>query len=81
MSKRTKISDGEYQRRRVQRAMSIGVFCETYGIGRTKTYEEIKSGRLRVRKVGRRTIVTADDAEEWLSTLPEFHEEPNEVAS
>ena len=61
--------------------MSIGVFCETYGIGRTKTYEEIKSGRLRVRKVGRRTIVTADDAEEWLSTLPEFHEEPNEVAS
>ena len=38
------------------------------GISRTKTYEEIKSGRLRVIKVGRRTYVAREDAEAWLRT-------------
>ena len=33
-------------------------------------YEELKSGRLRGRKVGRRTIITQDDAEDWLRRLP-----------
>jgi hypothetical protein len=38
------------------------------------------SGRLRVRKVGRRTIVTSDDADEWLSNLPALHGELDEAA-
>jgi excisionase family DNA binding protein len=53
-----------------QRAMSIGDFCQRYGIGRTSVYEEIKQGRLRGLKVGRRTIITEDDAEAWLQRLP-----------
>ena len=32
--------------------------------------EEINAGRLKARKAGRRTIVTSDDADEWLSDLP-----------
>ena len=44
--------------------MSIRVFCETYGIGRTKVYEEINAGRLKARKAGRRTIIADDDAED-----------------
>jgi hypothetical protein len=50
--------------------MSIAEFCERYGPGRTKAYEELKSGRLRGRKIGKRTIITEDDAEDWLQHLP-----------
>ena len=50
--------------------MSIAEFCERYGLGRTKAYEEIKSGRLRGRKIGKRTIIAEDDAEDWLRHLP-----------
>jgi hypothetical protein len=34
------------------------------------TYEEIKSGRLRARKIGKRTIIIVEDAEDWLRALP-----------
>jgi excisionase family DNA binding protein len=64
------MTDRERQRRARQRAMSIAEFCEQYGPGRTKTYEELKSGRLRARKIGKRTIITEDDAEDWLLRLP-----------
>ena len=50
--------------------MNIAEFCERYGPGRTKAYEELKSGRLRGRKIGKRTIITEDDAEDWLRQLP-----------
>lgn len=39
------------------------------GIGRTKLYEEISAGRLRVVKVGRRTLVPAKAIADWLSNL------------
>jgi excisionase family DNA binding protein len=40
------------------------------GIGRTKLREEIKDGRLRARRVGKRVIVSADDLRAWLDCLP-----------
>lgn len=64
------ISETERQRRARQRAMSLAGFCQRYNIGRTKAYEEIKSGRLRVRKCGMRSIIAEDDAEDWLRCLP-----------
>jgi excisionase family DNA binding protein len=53
-----------------KRAFSIAEFCENYGICRTKAYEEIKAGRLRVVKVGRRSLIKGTDAESWLAALP-----------
>lgn len=47
-------------------------FLKRYGIGRTKAYEEINSGRLKARKVGKRTLVTEADAQAWLDSLPAF---------
>jgi hypothetical protein len=53
-----------------QRAFDIAEFCRRYGLGRTRAYEEIASGRLRVRKCGRKTLIALDDAEQWLANLP-----------
>jgi excisionase family DNA binding protein len=66
----TKEFEPERQPSARQRAMSIEEFCERYGPGRTKVYEELKSGRLRGRKIGKRTIIVEDDAEDWLRRLP-----------
>jgi hypothetical protein len=63
---KSQIFECERQRRARQRAMSIDGFCKGYGIGRTKAYEEIAAGRLKARKAGTRTIISEDDAEEWL---------------
>jgi hypothetical protein len=78
---RPNISDRERERRARQRAMSIDRFCKGYGIGCTKAYEEISAGRLRARKAGRRTIITTDDADDWLSRLPVLQEALDEAAS
>ncbi len=53
-----------------KRAFNIEEFCHRYGVGRTTFYEEIKSGRLRMVKVGKRSLITADAAEAWLKNLP-----------
>ena len=45
----------------------ISAFAAAVGIGRTQVYEEIKTGRLKVAKVGRRTIVPIAEAERWLA--------------
>jgi excisionase family DNA binding protein len=70
MNNTSKFSGAERAPRAVQRAMSISEFSERYGPGRTTIYEEIKLGRLRARKCGKRTLITEDDAEHWLQALP-----------
>jgi len=54
-----------------KQALSISEFCKQFSVGRTKVYSEISAGRLAVKKVGRRTIITAQAAESWLASLPE----------
>ena len=46
-------------------AQSINEFCEDNDIGRTTTYGEIKAGRLRTMKVGKRTLITHEAAADW----------------
>ncbi len=52
-----------------KRAYSIPEVCEQASIGRTRLYTEIKEGRLRVVKVGRRTLIRAEDMDAWLGSL------------
>jgi hypothetical protein len=58
------------------RGMSIEAFGKRYGPGRTTTYQEIKSGRLKAHKCGTRTFIFEDDAEDWLRSLPLLHSRP-----
>lgn len=52
------------------RAYTIEAFCAAYGVGRTSAFSEIKNGRLQAKKVGKRTIIRAVDAEAWVTSLP-----------
>ena len=48
----------------IREAVSVSSF------GRSTLYEEIKAGRLRAVKRGRRTAILADELRRWLTTLP-----------
>lgn len=49
---------------------TVAQFCETYGIGRTTFYAEVKAGRLRTVKIGAATRVRRADASAWADSLP-----------
>jgi predicted DNA-binding transcriptional regulator AlpA len=51
-------------------ALSIKELIVVSGISRTSIYNEIKTGRLVVHKLGRRTVVLAADVQNWLTALP-----------
>jgi hypothetical protein len=50
-------------------AYTVPELQKATGLGRTIIYEEVKAGRLRLTKVGRRSIVCDQDARAWLSSL------------
>lgn len=52
-------------------AMTIKTFCKEYGISRATTYRLIKSGDLKMRKAGGRSLILRCDAVSWVSQLPE----------
>ena len=50
-------------------AYSIPEFLAACSLGRTFIYEEIKAGRLRAVKAGRRTLIEAAEARRWFAAL------------
>ncbi len=48
---------------------SIADFTALTGLGRTRVFEELKTGRLRAVKSGRRTLIPAAEVEAWLKSL------------
>lgn len=51
-------------------AYGIDELISTSCVGRSKIYEEIAAGRLKARKLSKRTLVLHGDALAWLSSLP-----------
>ncbi len=56
-----------------QFAYSIPDVSRKTSIGRTAIYEEIKAGRLKARKAGRRTVILDPDLRAWLASLPQVN--------
>ena len=52
-------------------AFSVNEFLAWASIGRTVFYREVNAGRLKINKIGHKTVVTADSAAAWLNALPE----------
>jgi excisionase family DNA binding protein len=50
--------------------LSVFEACRVAGIGRTKIYEAISDGRLKARKLGKRTLVLRGDLQAFLDNLP-----------
>jgi excisionase family DNA binding protein len=42
------------------------------GLGRTKLYELLKTGKLPAKKVGKRTLILRSDLEDFLASLPRY---------
>ena len=53
----------------VKLAFSVIEACQRVGIGRTRLYEELRTGSLRHKKVGTRTIILSTDLDTWLANL------------
>jgi Helix-turn-helix domain len=56
----------------LQRSYSLDEFARLNDIALTTVRGEIRSGRLIARKIGRRTIITAEDAKAWQERLPKM---------
>jgi excisionase family DNA binding protein len=50
--------------------LSLPEAARIAGLGRTKLYEAISDGKLKARKVGKRTIILRADLHSFLRTLP-----------
>ncbi len=56
-------------------AFTIAEAVEAGAGSRTMIYEAIKSGELKARKRGKRTVFLAADLTAYLESLPDFHEQ------
>jgi hypothetical protein len=52
-------------------AYSINGFAERADMGRTTVYAEIRAGKLKAKRRGSRTIITAEAARAYLDSLPD----------
>jgi excisionase family DNA binding protein len=52
-------------------AYAVNDLADALGIGRTKLYSEIASGRLQAKKLGSRTLIPADAVRAYLAQLPD----------
>jgi excisionase family DNA binding protein len=50
-------------------AMTVNQFCDLYKIGRTYLYEQIKDGRLQVKKAGTKTLIGRAEGMRWFAEL------------
>ena len=51
-------------------AYTIDEFAVRLGVSRRKIYDEIRAGKLKAKKLGSRTLITAPHAQAYLDTLP-----------
>ena len=54
----------------LQQSYSLDDFARLNDIALTTVRGEIRAGRLVARKIGRRTIITPEDANDWRNRLP-----------
>lgn len=51
---------------------TVDEFCKRHDMCRATFYNLLKSGRLKAKKRGARTIILASQEQEWLNALPDY---------
>ena len=51
-------------------ALTLKDFCDAYRVCRETAYRQIRTGRLRAVKLGRKTLILRADADAWAASLP-----------
>lgn len=51
-------------------AVGIPEACKITSLSRSRLYGEIRDGRLKPRKAGRRTLIPLAELQRWLASLP-----------
>ena len=64
-----------------QQTFTVNQFIDSFKVGRTTTYQEIDSGRLKTYKVGRRRYISAHAAAEWQGRLETETDDSNKAAA
>lgn len=54
------------------RLYTVKQFCAAFGMGRTRLYDLIAQGKIEAVKDGPKTLIPAESAEAWASSLPRF---------
>ena len=57
-------------------AFSVDEAAMRAGLGRDAIYSAVREGKLEAKKMGRRTLVTADALRRYLDSLPSFQLPP-----
>ena len=61
-----------------KRALNVDALCDLYSVGRTLAYNEMAAGRLKSFTIGRKRLITAEDAESWLAI---YAPQPSSIAA
>lgn len=51
-------------------AFAVREFCRWANISRSSFYKEVKAGKIRPVKLGKKTLIPIKEAERWLASLP-----------
>lgn len=55
-----------------KRLLTVEDFVAEYGPSRSITYQLLGSGELKAIKLGKRTYIAREAAEDWVKTLPQY---------
>lgn len=54
----------------IKELLTVSDFFIRYSMSRTSFYREVREGRIRLVKCGRRSFIRREDAEAWAANLP-----------
>ncbi|WP_338421314.1 helix-turn-helix domain-containing protein [Acetobacter conturbans] len=52
--------------------INIAKACTIYGIGRTYCYRLLSEGHIKAKKLGGRTLISAESLNQYFNTLPDY---------
>lgn len=59
----------------------IPEFCIAYGIGRSKFYQEVAAGHLKITKVGKLSLISKEAARAWIQLYQAKSDQPRTLVA